>query len=193
MEITTNTRKNYLRHHHDLPSFSSQSHQKSGSASNPVNHEVFGFLLSCHFHILSVWISGLRQWQIWWMKRNYEPNHCVINWSKNSKFYLKLKNLKCNKFPAGKQCLLWKLFGLCCIPLFCLSSHPPLFHLSALLLSQKIFNLWRFVFRLPDIPKHCATSKNWQPQLISCPQIPQKSVGFFCFVFFVATIQYSML
>ena len=95
------------------------------------------------------------------------------------KYYLKLKTLKCNKFPAGKQCLLWKLFGVCCIPLFCLSSHPPLFHLSALLLSQKIFNLWRFVFRLPDIPKHCATSKNWQPQLISCPQIPQKLVGFF--------------
>ena len=118
------------------------------------------------------------------MQRNYQPNHCVINESKILNFYLKLKNLKCNKFPAaGKQWLLWKLFGLCCIPLFCLSSHPPLFHLSALLLSQKIFNLWRFVFRLPDIPKHCATSKNWQPQLISCPQIPQKLVRFFCFVF----------
>ena len=185
MEITTNTRKNYLRPPPRPPLLFFLPKTTKSQGQLQILSITKSLVSSLVFIIIffQLEFQGLDNDQFDGWNGTINQTTVYSIGAKFLKFYLKLKTLKCNKFPAGKQCLLWKLFGVCCIPLFCLSSHPPLFHLSALLLSQKIFNLWRFVFRLPDIPKHCATSKNWQPQLISCPQIPQKLVRFFCFAF----------
>ena len=138
LEITTNTRKNYLRL---LLFLSRKSLQRSGSASNFVEEYSFDF------HILesAPLIVRMTNWPDQPGCESEDLEFKLENLQQKIKRELFL--IWTRKF-SGKQWFMWKLFGLSLdILLFFLSFQP---HCWALLLSHKIFNPWHSsVSRLP--------------------------------------------
>ena len=141
LEITTNTRKNYLRR---LLFLSRKSLRVSFKLCWRI---AFGFSLDPHW-ILIFWKVQLWLWewpadQTGCEKEDLEFKHENLQ----QKIKRELHLIWTRKF-SGKQWFMWKLFGLSLdILLFFLSFQP---HCWALLLSHKIFNPWHSsVSRLP--------------------------------------------
>ena len=135
LEITTNTRKNYLRR---LLFLSRKSLRVSFKLCRRI---LFGFSLNFHILESSTLIARMASWSTWvWEGRSGFENL-------QQKIKLELFLILTRKF-SGKQWFMWKLFGLSLdILLFFLSFQP---HCWALLLSHKIFNPWHSsVSRLP--------------------------------------------